>query len=271
MVTSWCSQHLVPPPPPPPPPPPLSPLSWQGVKDRIPAGATLVFEVELRKLKLAKEREAEVATETSVTSSLTPSPTSHLPPPSRVEAPPPSPPTSRERSTSVKDRTQSIEDHMTAPSEEGEDSQRSKLLSKMSRLGGQAILPPGSLPGHQVSQGGVARGCGFIVAAGGKRGTTVDCSVGFYHLHTTWGDVITARNDVIAAGDDVIAARNDVITARNDVITAGDDVIATGNDVIAAGDDVITAGDDGRWWDGEWRGCDDGNWGTDDVTAAGSI
>ena len=42
-------------------------LPLQGVKDRIPGGATLVFEVELRKLKLAKERESEVATETSVT------------------------------------------------------------------------------------------------------------------------------------------------------------------------------------------------------------
>lgn len=31
----------------------------QGVKDRIPPGATLVFEVELKKLKLSKEREAE--------------------------------------------------------------------------------------------------------------------------------------------------------------------------------------------------------------------
>ena len=39
-------------------------LGGQGVKDRIPPGATLVFEVELRKLKLSKEREAEVATET---------------------------------------------------------------------------------------------------------------------------------------------------------------------------------------------------------------
>ena len=48
--------------------------------------------------------------------------------------------------------TQSIEDHMTA-SEEGEDSQRSKLLSKMSRLGGQAILPPGALPNQHVSEG----------------------------------------------------------------------------------------------------------------------
>ena len=34
------------------------------MKDRIPPGATLVFEVELRKLKLSKEREVEVATET---------------------------------------------------------------------------------------------------------------------------------------------------------------------------------------------------------------
>ena len=41
-------------------------LAGQGVKDRIPPGAVLVFEVELRKLKLGKEREADVATETLV-------------------------------------------------------------------------------------------------------------------------------------------------------------------------------------------------------------
>lgn len=52
----------------------------------------------------------------------------------------------RERSASVKERTQSIEDHLTATTEDTEDDQRSKLLSKMSRLGGQAILPPGSMP-----------------------------------------------------------------------------------------------------------------------------
>ena len=39
----------------------LSLLSYvQGVQGRIPANSTLVFEVELRKFKLSKEREAEV-------------------------------------------------------------------------------------------------------------------------------------------------------------------------------------------------------------------
>lgn len=32
----------------------------QGVQGRIPANSTLVFEVELRKFKLSKERETEV-------------------------------------------------------------------------------------------------------------------------------------------------------------------------------------------------------------------
>ena len=42
---------------------------------------------------------------------------------------------------------------MTASPDEGEDTQRSKLLSKMSRLGGQAILPPGSIPGaHSATE-----------------------------------------------------------------------------------------------------------------------
>ena len=53
----------------------------------------------------------------------------------------------------MKEMTQSFEDHLTAPSEETEENQRSKLLSKMSRLGGQAILPPGTMPTHHVSQG----------------------------------------------------------------------------------------------------------------------
>ena len=137
------------------------------MKDRIPPGAVLVFEVELRKLKLGKEREAEVATEMLVFS-LTLVHNSHpllLFPSlslsvyvcvcnnSRLEPPPPSPPTSRERGGSVKEMTQSFEDHLTAPSEETEENQRSKLLSKMSRLGGQAILPPGTMPTHHVSQG----------------------------------------------------------------------------------------------------------------------
>ena len=58
----------------------------------------------------------------------------------------------------------SLEDHMTGSGEEAEDSQRSKLLNKMSRLGGQAILPPGSLPGAQVVKD---EGWGWGVGGGG--------------------------------------------------------------------------------------------------------
>lgn len=71
---------------------------------------------------------------------------------SRLEPPPPSPPTSRDRSASVKERMQSIEEHLTASTDESDDNQRSKLLSKMSRLGGQAILPPGTMPTAQVRE-----------------------------------------------------------------------------------------------------------------------
>lgn len=65
----------------------------------------------------------------------------------RPETPPPVVET-KERSGSIRDRTQSIEDQMTGSSQDGEGgaSQRSHLLSRISKMG-QSMLPASGSPG----------------------------------------------------------------------------------------------------------------------------
>lgn len=59
-----------------------------------------------------------------------------------VETPPPPTPETKPRSGSVRERTQSIEDHMTTPSgeESGTGGSRSEILSRISKMG-QSMLP----------------------------------------------------------------------------------------------------------------------------------
>lgn len=109
--------------------PPSFLLPSQGVSGRIPGNAVLIFEVEVKKIKLSKEREAEAEQDSQ-----------------RPETPPPAD-TTRERSGSVKKRTQSIEEHMTHSQDgEGGASQRSNILSRISKMG-QSMLPAGASPG----------------------------------------------------------------------------------------------------------------------------
>ena len=70
-----------------------------------------------------------------------------------VESPPPSTPETKPRSGSVRDRTQSIEEHMTNPSgeESGTGGSRSEILSRISKMG-QPMLPM-NLPTSAAASG----------------------------------------------------------------------------------------------------------------------
>lgn len=112
----------------------------QGVPGRIPANATLVFEVEVKKVKFTKEKEPEVQSAT---------------PPkyiiyfvlyfsyfyyNRIETPPVD-----RKSDTVRARTQSIEEQLTQSGEGDTEggSNRSEILSRISKMG-QSMLPVSS-------------------------------------------------------------------------------------------------------------------------------
>ena len=76
----------------------------------------------------------------------------------RPETPPPA--ESRERSGSVRNRTQSLEEQMsTSQDGEGGASQRSNILSRISKMG-QSMLPTGTPqgPGSVASEEDMVRG-----------------------------------------------------------------------------------------------------------------
>ncbi len=61
---------------------------------------------------------------------------------------PPTPET-KPRSSSIRDRTQTIEDKMSASMDESDSSQRSQILSRISKMG-QPMMIVGNQPGGRV-------------------------------------------------------------------------------------------------------------------------
>lgn len=110
----------------------------QGVPGRIPANATLVFEVEIKKVKFIKEKEQETATPPKyITLSCV---TFYLFYYNRIETPPVD-----RKSDTVRARTQSIEGQLTQSGEGDTESgsNRSEILSRISKMG-QSMLPVSS-------------------------------------------------------------------------------------------------------------------------------
>lgn len=91
----------------------------------------------------------------------------------RPETPPPV--ETRERTGSVRGRTQSIEEQMTVSQDgEGGASQRSNILSRISKMG-QSMLPVGASPGSQSvasEEDMVCRCFGFLSLGGEFSGDT---------------------------------------------------------------------------------------------------
>jgi FK506-binding protein 15 len=91
----------------------------QGVSGRIPPNAPLLFDVEVRKTKHAKEKRVEPGIAT----------------PPKMDTPP-----IDRKSESIRERTQSLEDSLTdIPAGAGND-ERSEILSRISKMG-QQMLP----------------------------------------------------------------------------------------------------------------------------------
>ena len=77
--------------------------------------------------------------------------------PNRAETPPSTPET-KPRSGSVKERTQSIEDHMSTSTDDAGTTQKSEILSRISKMG-QPMFPMGASGGGATSEGEMMVSC----------------------------------------------------------------------------------------------------------------